>query len=630
MDQYTRFTYTQILILFFSPLAAVCGLIIPHFLDQPYLSILATYAAIPMIVAPAIYLIIQKKDCSLVNLDERIYRCFVISYLIVFSLSALLLFLYDIRPVAYYVCITYLATVILLQILLFDTTAPKTTVSLMQIMALILNLVWGVTLKYFFYLSRTDTISHVWYIQNIIDFHSVTDSLGYYTSFPLWHIYVSIAYHLSQMPLPLQKIMFVLGGLIYAFFIPVIYLVARKIFDDTRIGLVSALFISIFPTFVLSAMGSFAGRIIPVIFCLLILLLLGKKDVKYFLLVVVISAVMILYHTSSMPFILSILALILVAQWAYKVRPEERLIRLNFLVFLTLATITYWVYFAQDLFNAIMTRILTPALSFVLTKSIIVIPMNELFNYLQYSPVIFFMIIGLLFILKSNQISPLGKILAIITIILAIVTFPGPAFLSNKLAQNFNFYRFGGYTFLFIGMAGSIGLIYSFYKSGKALRALIVFFFIGMVFLGVSNDFTASDNPLVKREFYNYYLTETETVSFDSIAGYSGNASYIMADEITNKYYHNSPYKNDTHLLEVDAGNMTFLTNSSADLVLIRQDELKNRPLQFYPSRIGTFSEKILPAFEYYYQNSPVYDSLREMSKIYSSDTVDVYTGYSP
>ena len=141
--------------------------------------------------------------------------------------------------------------------------------------------------------------------------------------------------------------------------------------------------------------------------------------------------------------------------------------------------------------------------------------------------------------------------------LLIIVSFPGPGLLLNKFAGNFNMLRFAEYSFLFITIMGAIGFAEIYHKSRKNFKSAIVILFLVMVFLSVSNDFNASDNPLVERPFYTYYLMEEETIAFNHIANITEDSA--MSDYVTMRYLEFSPLASKSNLLQVDTEKMRFI-----------------------------------------------------------------------
>jgi len=77
-----------------------------------------------------------------------------------------------------------------------------------------------------------------------------------------------------------------------------------------------------------------------------------------------------------------------------------------------------------------------------------------------------------------------------------------------------------------------------------------------MILLSVSNASVSSDNPLVKRPFFTYYLTssEVEGISHDQ----NVSTGYMMSDYVPTRYIYFSPNRSQFYVTEVDDVNQTF------------------------------------------------------------------------
>lgn len=608
------------------PVCGIVGITLPLVIGQPNLTILGLYLGIPMILAPIIYTRYQNVSFKLVQLENRKFYPFIIIYLLSFTASLILLYTHDVRPYLYYLTMTIIVTIILLEILLFEHTPQRTVIILLQIMAVVLNLTWGVTLNYHYFISRTDPIVHVWWITNLLDSGYVTNIFANYKAFPLWHILISSLYQVMNLSVPPHKLMFFTNGLIYSFAIPVIYLVSSKIFKSEKIALLSALFLCIYPDFILYGMASIARSVVTFLMLVLILLLLGRaKRSKLFLIPVVVFA-LIAYHTASMPFILVILLSIYIMQYILISKSEDQIITPHILGFIVVMTFVYWIYQSIDILQTFVNCIKVEAPEGTLTQSIIVTPLNEVFNYLQFTPLLLFIILGCIWALEYRKVGILGKIFCFLGLLLAGVAFPGPALLINKLASNLNLGRFGEYAMLFIAVAGAVGLYMVYVKSKKHQKYLIVILFATMCFLSVSNDFTASDNPLVKRPFYTYYLTNEDTIAFD----HAGNitSGYVMADYVTTRYLSYSAHSTKSHILEVGADNYRLLRDTAEDVFLIREGELAKRPIKLYPSSTDEFilNPSWSNQLEYFYADSPIWSMVDSYNKVFHTGNIFMIT----
>lgn len=181
--------------------------------------------------------------------------------------------------------------------------------------------------------------------------------------------------------------------------------------------------------------------------------------------------------------------------------------------------------------------------------------------------------------------------------------------------------RFGEYLFFFISIGAAVGLLNMYLKARKNIKICILIIFALLAFLTISNDFVASDNPLVKRPFFTYYLMDEEITAFNKIISIS--TGYVMSDYVTTYYINNSQYQNKSHILEVDAKTMKFLRDSSKDIILIRDKELVKRPLRFYTSKDGIFISNVnLDDLDYYYNDLVLWNDLEKYNKIYDSKDV--------
>ncbi len=662
IDTDLKFKWTKKIIYIFSILIFL-GIIASSKIVKTNYAILGIYIAIPTFLASLTYFIYRKRiriseilggdenEKFFISNPDKKFSFLLILYSLGFSLSIIILYIDEIRPFSYYILMTLLATFILFEILFFSLeNSKKTFIILFQIFLLTVNLIWGVTLKYYYFIGRTDLIVHTWYIYNLLKDNYITGIFENYQYFPLWHLLNAFVYEVISFDMPIYKLMYILNGIVYGMLTIVIYLISSKIFKDQKIGLVSALFTSINSDILSYGMYSIPRSVETLLESILMLLLYmfyiekrfviegkdrkgekgkGEKGVNSFrryipvehrLSIGFLILVMIMYHTISMPFILSIFFLIWLLQRIYNIKG---FINLKILIFAAVANILYYALIAKNVLNIVIEDIMAPSISGgaeAITKSL-ENPINELFNYLQYSPLLFFLIIGTLVILESKRFSGIEKVFSITAFLLVWVTFPGPALMINKLAANFNFERFGEYSTIFIVILASIGFIKMYHILD---RKIIIILFMIIVLLSISNDFSASDNPLVKRVFYTYYIKESEATSFNHLANIT--EGIVMSDYVTLRYFQNSPYKEKSNILEINVKKNSFLKNNSKDIILIRDGELRNRPLRLDPV-LGGFvanpSEK--GNYNYYDIESPTWNDLKNYNRIFDGGDVNGY-----
>lgn len=621
-----RFRGMGSLLLVSLPIAGIMGMVVPYLIGMPNLTMLSIYLAIPMIVAPLAYMAYRKSSSITRAMKNDPFRPLLILFVVLYIISLILLYTGELRPYAYYLAVAAMATVIMLEIMLTGLTAQKTAAILGQVAMLTLNVLWGINLKYYYYVGRTDTIGHAWYIQNLLNTGFTSAGLDDYQWFPLWHMLQSTLYTIGGLDIPVFKLMFISNGLIYLAIPLGIFLVVKKVTGNDRMSLLSALFVSFYPYFIVLGTQSLSRGITTCLGIYLVLLLLDRRESKKRgIMALFLTAAIIIYHPVAIMFTLLILFMIYVIQKIFVKDSECAFLNLRYFVVSGAMVVVYWSMFAQRIINAILVNINSPAPSGVITKSIVLTPMNELVNYLQYMPLLFFIIAGALFIMRAREYNDVAKAFMLLALILIPLSFPGPMFLFNKLAENFNMERFYENGFIYMSMGAAAGFAILFSRAGRPMKSAFTVLFALLVLLAVSNDFTASDNPLVKRPFFTYYFDESETVALDRLSSIS--VGFPMSDYVASRYIYFSPEREKFHLIQAYPENMTFLRSGPDDLIIVRSSELEKRPLDIQSSEVPEFryfGNAEMP-LEYYYKDSTLWKGLDGYDMIYDSETVRAY-----
>ncbi len=547
-------------------------------------------------------------------------------FTVIFTISIVVLYINDVRPMSYFIWMTALALILLFEILFINLSGKRSLAILIQIIAYSLNLIWGVTLNYYFFIGRTDTLPHVWWAESLLQLGHVTDIFTVYEPFPLWHILCDSVYMIGGITAPLFQVFFINSGLVYAILgIISIYILVKKLAGDERMALMSALFLSFNTTFVFYGMYSIARSVDMILFILLMILLIDHGERVKRWLAYGLSFAIIVYHTVSCLFILVVLGFTYVIQKIFVKTKQNPIVTFGFIIIFTGMIALYWAVNATNIIWTITGSLLqsSSGASGLQTGSINDTPLTEVFNYSQYSIVILFIFIGALFILRERSSDIKLKIFAILSLVLIPLSYPGPLLLMNTLSSTASIGRFEEYAFMFMVIISAAGFILLYRKKNKVINALIIVLFVAMVFLSLTSDFVASDNPLVKRPFYTDYLHEAEIIGMDNVANFTdGN---VMTDYVAARYLDSSPYQDKMHILEADPVNENLLTGDSSDTIVIRDGELDIRPIKAYTTIKGFIMNPSWNALDYYYKGDPVFDSLDKRNKVYSSNYISAY-----
>ncbi|CAJ37117.1 hypothetical protein [Methanocella arvoryzae] len=611
-------------VLYAIPVLGLLGMAALLVLQQWNLLVLGTYLIIPIVLGPILFLAYSRRKCGNGHVNGLTFRFLLIVYLINFSMSLILLYTFETRTFLYYALIAIIATLIMLEILLFDKRQVSVPVILAQISMLVLNIIWSINLKYYFYVGRTDVLLHSWYVENIVKYGFVSSVFEDYQTFPLWHILNAAAYRITGVDFPVHDIMFINIGIIYVVIAMGVFLVALKVTGNQRTAMLSSLFVAVYPYFILIGSEALARSVVSCLGVILLLLLLDSKVKSRFWLSVLVTAGIIVFHPVAILFILVILATMYLAQKIFVRDPEFSLIPGKYFAVAIPMLALYWLLFGNRIVQALLYSVRNLGASTQVMASVIASPASELFNYLQFVPFLLFIIVGTVAILRSKGLGHNAKIIALTALVLVPLTFPGPALLINKFFMDVEMERFFENGFVFMGLTAAIGFSALFLRSGRAMKAVLTLLFVTMVLLSVSNDFVATDNPLVKRPFFTHYISSGDAAIIEHLTTMT--TGYILSDYVPHRYLYGSPERVKTHILEVDSRNLTFLRNSGEDLLVIRSGELEGRPLYVSAVDDGNFIHT--PGWRntvYYTGDSPLWNDLGRYSRVYDSNSIQGY-----
>jgi hypothetical protein len=552
------------------------------------------------------------------------FRILLILYIALFAASVLILGVFDVRPIIYYVAVTAIALVILLELLFYKASHGAAATILLQIMLLTLSVIWSMSLKYYYFIGRTDVLGHTWYAETLASTGHIAPELGYYVAFAMWHILNSLLYTITGLHVEMHTVLFVTCGLIFML-IPVgVYVLLMKLYSNSNMALMAALISSFTPAILLYGSYSIARSIVTFLFLAILILLMSRKGMSKVALLLFFTLMIVMYHTVSIVFLIVILAAMYVVQILFVRGKENKVVPGLYLLACVAIVSAYWALNSSEMIEAVQSNLLSAAPEGVITKSVVETPLSELANYLQHAPYIFLIIVGGLLALRSKHFSDRMKLFGLSALLFIAITFPGPALLMNKLAGNFQLDRFESYTMIFMIVAAAVGLSVLYLRAGKAAKAFLIVLFGLWVLLSVSNDFVSSDNPLVMRPYYTNYLTENEVTSFDHIVEL--HLSRIMADHVTQRYYQFSPYHQGNYPLNVDGANNTIMQPKPSDLILIRDGELEKRPLKLCTAVAGKYDRSAHKGeYDFYYKGDPAYDDLGRFDRVYDSAEVRAY-----
>ncbi|MHC3436925.1 hypothetical protein ACYJ1Y_02235 [Natrialbaceae archaeon A-gly3] len=599
-----RFEFLYASALLALPVAAVVGLVGTYALGLVNLSILGLYLAVPMLAVSVVAWRLgpSRPQASFTALPLD-WRMMSIAFHVVLSALALTLSASEIRPRAFFVGLAIMYLLCFLLVFERHDGGQGAVLSLYHIAVTLLVTVYSVTLHYDFFVGRTDLTAHISQTETIIETGQVV-GLGAYQSFPLWHVYTALSSQLFGGWVAPHTTLYLLCGVVFAASVPAMYSLSRRVYPDERAALLSALVMIAYPSYIFYGMYSVSRSVTSVLFLFVLLTLVSAPSIGMRAVSVLLVVSIVLYHPVSIPFVAVILVILYAVE---RVLGTKTVIVDDFtLSVVALTTSVYWLYRAEyivvRLVEAVVGTFFGPTEETTPT-GVVVSPWAELANYASYSFLLFFVLLGVLLCFQTGRrrgeaVASLG----LVTVIMLPLSLPGPTLLLDSLV-GLNVERFGHYTYMFLAFSGGIGLSELVDRSGVRLFIALLVVLSLFSFTAVSNDFVATDNPVVERPFYTYYLTDLERHSFEAIdTAYGGQ---IGADRPACRYM-TEIQRSDCDVITVEEGG--GLAHTDHEGVLIRESEFEKRPLQF------TEYVEDLPREE-----------LHERNRVYDSGAVSFY-----
>lgn len=619
------------------PVFALVGVGVPLALGRETFAILGVYVAVPLVLGTVVSLTVRYPDGSLDSGHRPTvpFKPLVVGYVVCQAGSLVLLALSPVRPTAYFLVVAAGVVFLFLQMLRARLTSTRVGLVLAQCGALVLNLLWGVTFKYEFFFGRSDVFPHAAYATQVVDTGHVTTAFENYEWFPLWHVLAAIERLYLGIPVPPRYFFFLTNGLAYAVLVGGIYLLARRLVDSQRVALAASLFTALNTWVILYGMYSIPRSAVAVLSVFLLVVLVDRGPRATLVFLVLLGGILV-YHPVSIPFVLVMLGAVYLVQNVFGDGWVNDPVHYRHFLLIGGVQLAYWGLVARDLYRKVLTRLTAAGISGAAgvggTGASIPNPAAELVNYLQFSFLLLLVAVAVLVGLRSDRLPWVGKVTVLSGALVSVVSFPGPTLLLSKFASNFNILRFGQYTFPLIGIAGAVGAVTLFDgdvrvggpRSRAVFRGLVVVFVFSTAFLAVSNDFVASDNPTVEREFYNFYLSESELDGYGTVSALAHGR--VITDVIGCKYLANTRYK-DCTVLQTNPDRTELLTGDDDNVVVLRTTDLRERGLQAFPTTAYDQSPTFRYGEVYLETSSPAWDDLERWHKVYATDDVAAFTG---
>ena len=412
------------------------------------LAIKGLYLAIPVVLASVLIIwkpgLLQNNLSSAdvkVNLGIISFTHLVLLFSVLYVISLCLLVAVESRPLMYFILMALMASLIFLEILVMDSEKSfQKNIILLQISLLLANSIFGQTLKLpLYYCSGGgDVLLHMRLIRSILEKGHISDYMGMYENFPLFHILGASATLMTGIDIPISY--YITMGLSFSISILIVYLLITLVVKNGRTPLIAALFYS------LSSVVIFEGtyivvRVLAFILCFLVLYLLikGSNNIKLKALAIFFVIPLTLMHQTTLVYFSAILLIFILIELIMYHRSHY--IGYGYPIFFTIAYLAYWLYIAHDFFTFIINTITSTDESVVIPQLTLSEPiLVSIFKEFDSVIIAFFAIIGIVALFKKSKLGiDITKVFAVLALIALLFYFKGPAsfleplFLASRL-----------------------------------------------------------------------------------------------------------------------------------------------------------------------------------------------------
>ncbi len=354
----------------------VVGYIIAFAINKFDLALKGLYYTAPVVVASII--IIKRPNLNFDFIKNNLVICdkcpilfSILTYILLYLLSILVLLIYNERVIIYFIFITLIFCVIIIQIFSFNFNNKILEYLLLaEIFLVFMNLVWGVTLKYPLYFGFTDILPHTAMVNSIIESGHVTNFMDLYQFFPLYHILAATGIIIAGTQV--KTGFFIFLGLTYTITLMFAYLFFQIITKDIKVSLLCLLIFSFSKDVVFYGMYMVTRSMAFIFFIIIFYLLIRKRplDFEFKSILLIFTLSLILTHQVTLVYV-SLILIILLIIYRY-IYSEKKNLYLKYVTLFIISSLAYWLYvafgFVTTSFRAFKVSEATPAFAIITTQ----------------------------------------------------------------------------------------------------------------------------------------------------------------------------------------------------------------------------------------------------------------------
>lgn len=507
---------------------------------------------IPAILS-SLFLILQYNRKNIlsdsVNIVNIRNKFAILIFTLLYCLSILVLLTNNERPFNYFVLLTIIYSIIFIQVI-----SKKDAISLIliEIVLCMLNLIYGVVLKYPIYFGYTDTLGHL--VMSKITY--VTGSIipaDYslsYSNYPLYHILVAEGSYL--MGIDTQNSLFLIMAPFFSILVVFIYYIFYRTTGNSKVSLLTCMLFSVssvvitYGVYIITRTMAFIGFIV-----ILYLIYANLDKFKTRALLLLLSLFLLLVHQVSFP---QILILLCILGGCQQIAKKKTYLKYGYLQYLSLILFFYWFFISYEFTNQLFGFYADSGQYdsvIILEDSNIIGDMpqenrHSLINRLDTSIFIFFSLIGIGHSLWNDKKNQYTSVFVLFSLIVLPLFVPNPL---QSLWQTMDLFRFDRFMLLlspFMAFAMSCG-IFIFYKyysqnhpqSKYALVMLIIILLSIFTFVSITK--SVKDSNILSSQSPRTYFTTGELTGFNHIFNFIQFGSQLYSDRFTIRFF--DPYR---------------------------------------------------------------------------------------
>lgn len=595
------------------------------FINRLDLAIRGLYIAAPILIASIIALKAPNFDFALkeplIRLNKQQILISILAFAALYVLATLLLLIYSPRIVAYFIIISLIFCIISIQIfsISFDNKILEKII-IIEIFLVLLNQIWGVTLKYPLFFGYTDIFFHMDWVDSIVNTGFVTESFGFYQFFPLYHVFAAEGILISNFEL--KNGFYIILGIAYLSSGLFAYLFFQIITKNFRISLFCLLIFSYSKDVIFHGMYMVTRSMAFIFMIVIIYLLLRKKEMVFKFILLIFTASIILTHQITLVYMTMILITILVINRCIYAYNEEKRLSLNFISLLIVAFLSYWFFVAYD-FSTMAFRSFETKIDNDTVISEVLPPENILIflqTHTEFILFIFFVLIGIATLLKANTIDKDLVFISFLSFFFLPFYISGIITLIPQLKAGLLSYRLPLMTiiFLIIPLVYGILIFYKLlsqnFKTKRMPITIILILVTTYSFFSIANPMTSADNNIFASNFNanTPYFTENEMAAFSFVK------NKTLKSELYSDYQTSRYLETNYNIYRIEKPNIDYINSG---YLILRSKELQDRSLTF-GSNETTYSYKLNSKES---SNKSILTYLDRKNKIYTSTDVNLY-----